>query len=257
MLSGKNVRCCSEQIVKCFFGQTVRCCSGKTFICFSGQHVRCYFWQDITFVKMEVKICKFHYHGHCKFGPNCRNLYTPETCVTTFWDWLTCPSRHPKPCKYHIQFVNCLFGSSCSYLHVAKENEIEALKKDLTNILALVNAKEKEIQVTMLAPAPVCAPGVATGQPTKGHPGPYGERWQVQFAPSEALLFNNDHTKITKPPPLHCLKTEKMMSTVMKKITHVRTVGLLSHSHCFSTMTQTLSSAPSPNVVAPPGAPHR
>ena len=153
---------------------------------------------------MEVKICKFHYHGHCKFGPNCRNLYTPETCVTTFWDWLTCPSRHPKPCKYHIQFDNCLFGSSCSYLHVAKENEIEALKKDLTNILALVNAKEKEIQVTMLAPAPVCAPGVATGQPTKGHPGPYGERWQVQFAPSEALLFNNDHTKITKPPPLHC-----------------------------------------------------
>ena len=97
-------------------------------------------------LKMDAKICKYHQHGHCKFGSACRNIHTLEICTNTLCDRLTCPFRHPKLCKYHSRYENCVFGTSCSYLHVYKENEIETLRKDLNNVLALLNAKENEIK---------------------------------------------------------------------------------------------------------------
>ena len=41
-----------------------------------------------------------------------------------------------------------MFGSSCSYLHFTKveENDIDIIKKDLNNVIALLHQKDKEIE---------------------------------------------------------------------------------------------------------------
>ena len=91
---------------------------------------------------MAANICKFH-----QFGSSCRNLHNLETCTNPMCDKLSCSSRHPKHCKYHNRLDKCLYGASCSYLHVNKvnENNVETLKNDLNNVLALLIEKDKEI----------------------------------------------------------------------------------------------------------------
>ena len=85
---------------------------------------------------VELNVCKFNNVGHCKFGSNCRNRHTLETCTNFPCRVKECPLRHPKMCKYFVQFGQCRFKENCSYLHFSEldktkkglEKEIETLK---------------------------------------------------------------------------------------------------------------------------------
>ena len=280
--------------------------------------------------RMAANTCKFHQYGHCKFGSSCRNIHTLETCTNHLCDKLTCSLRHPKPCKYHTQSLNCIFGASCSYFHVNKVNEdnIETLKNDLKYVLALLTEKEKEIKTlaekvtklegqfevftcdncnsnskvsvftthvnttheaanvpiplpsslpitaslpsslssspspppfplpvppplySLLAPAPACAPGVAS--PPRGILAPVG-----RGASCSLHLLLKPWGPVTILQiwllPHHCQKTGTRI-TVMKQMFPVITVGLLSHLSMCSTTTHTPSLGLAPTVVAPRGA---
>ena len=97
---------------------------------------------------MDSNICKFHKYGHCKYGSGCRNIHSQNICSQSVCDKSSCKSRHPSSCRYYTRYGYCTFGTSCSFLHVNSErySDIEKLKKDLTYINELLNAKENKIK---------------------------------------------------------------------------------------------------------------
>ena len=51
-------------------------------------------------------VCRFHKFGFCKFKSDCKNKHIEEICEEKSCD-KKCDKRHPKPCKYFVNFGDC------------------------------------------------------------------------------------------------------------------------------------------------------
>ena len=107
-------------------------------------------------------ICKFNLNGHCKFGETCQQKHISETCYNFPCKLEICEKRHPKKCKFFVEFGMCKFGTYCSFLHkptnhdiifeemATMKTEIETLKSEKRAILEQLNfveCKMKKIEV--------------------------------------------------------------------------------------------------------------
>ena len=86
------------------------------------------------YIKMSSKqVCKYFKYGYCKFTDKCRNLHNTKICDKTTCDVKMCNFRHPKTCKFHIEFQHCKFGEWCLYRH--KDNHNHMSDKEIENLV--------------------------------------------------------------------------------------------------------------------------
>ena len=62
-------------------------------------------------------VCRYNKFGFCKFKSNCKNKHIEELCEDKSCYKMNCDKRHPKPCKYFVNFGVCKLGSICAYAH--------------------------------------------------------------------------------------------------------------------------------------------
>ena len=71
----------------------------------------------------EVKRCRFNNTGFCKYRNECRFRHSENVCENFLRDGRcemkqSCPSRHPKTCKYwKREPKGCKRKENCKYLH--------------------------------------------------------------------------------------------------------------------------------------------
>ena len=83
-----------------------------------------------------MEICKFNQKGICKFGGKCFKLHENEICNSRK-ECIDpeCCKRHPRKCRYFLQFEYCKFGDNCAYSHIVeKNNKVEQLEKEIEDL---------------------------------------------------------------------------------------------------------------------------
>ena len=79
-------------------------------------------------------ICKFNQSGFCKFQSHCRKQHIMEICNNMQCSMVTCTYRHPRVCRYFINFGRCKFADSCSYLHKIDDKVSELRSEQVKEI---------------------------------------------------------------------------------------------------------------------------
>ena len=87
------------------------------------------------------KLCNFNKYGHCMYGITCHKKHVNTIWEKTDCEIEKCEFRHPRKCKFYLQFGRCKF-SPCSYKH---EQGYEAKLDGLEKLV-----KEKEVEILSL-----------------------------------------------------------------------------------------------------------
>ena len=90
-------------------------------------------------------VCKWNKFGYCKHGEMCRKFHAKEICENASCQIMCCLKRHPKQCKYYINYKQCKFDP-CAFLHVEHTDDSEHLKKENELILSKINDINKSIK---------------------------------------------------------------------------------------------------------------
>ena len=95
-----------------------------------------------------ISICQFNQSGYCKYREKCRKQHITEICSKDKCKETSCNLRHPRPCKFYMNFGRCKFGTDCLYLHIEKSSQIE---EDIRSIkVQLSEVKTKLIDLEKL-----------------------------------------------------------------------------------------------------------
>ena len=88
----------------------------------------------------------YNQRGYCKFGDKCFQRHEKEIChdrneCTNQY----CSKRHPRECRYFIQFGRCKFGVGCAFSHDNnnKSHKAEELNKEVEEMKAGVKKVEQ------------------------------------------------------------------------------------------------------------------
>ena len=71
---------------------------------------------------MAALVCYYNKIGYCKHQEMCRNLHINEICENFLCDVVSCDKRHPRKCKYYMEYKRCKFNP-CAYLHVEESDK--------------------------------------------------------------------------------------------------------------------------------------
>ena len=94
-------------------------------------------------------ICKYNQYGFCKHRMNCRKQHVMEVCSNHQCNNLTCTLRHPRPCKFFLNYGRCKFEDACAFLHIRNgvtSQEFENLKEKTNRIEELFNETENNLK---------------------------------------------------------------------------------------------------------------
>ena len=81
------------------------------------------------FRKMDVNtLCLHNKFGHCKFRDTCRHRHVYSLCDTDNCDISSCDKRHPRICRYYLNYGRCKFDP-CSYSHAVNNVDNEKVAK--------------------------------------------------------------------------------------------------------------------------------
>ena len=91
-------------------------------------------------------VCRYNKFGYCKHKDMCRNQHINEICENSLCDIISCNLRHPRKCKYYMEYNRCKF-SPCAYLHVEK-NEVRnnEVNEKFENIFKILKEKDDVIE---------------------------------------------------------------------------------------------------------------
>ena len=94
-----------------------------------------------------MAVCKFNKFGFCRYGNLCFRKHENRKCENDNCQVKGCPYRHPRKCRYYIEYNNCKFGSYCKFSHdvipLKKHNEeINDLKKQIKDLKKEINEKD-------------------------------------------------------------------------------------------------------------------
>ena len=91
-------------------------------------------------------VCKFYQTGFCKFQTHCKNVHNHDICPSNHCSNNACMLRHPRVCKYFLNFGRCKFGSSCAYLH-KNQNTLHAQQiLEIQNQIQSLEVKIKKLE---------------------------------------------------------------------------------------------------------------
>ena len=109
---------------------------------------------------MDVNtLCLHNKFGHCKFQDTCRHRHVYSLCDTDNCDISSCDKRHPRICRYYLNYGRCKFDP-CSYSHavnnvdnekVAKIHDyIADVKRDVYELEGLVMSNSEKVNQMVL-----------------------------------------------------------------------------------------------------------
>ena len=75
---------------------------------------------------MSIPFCLHNKFSHCKFQGSCRHRYS--SCDTDIFIISSCDKRHPRICRYYINYGRCKFNP-CSYSHAVNNVDCEKVAK--------------------------------------------------------------------------------------------------------------------------------
>ena len=82
-------------------------------------------------------ICSYNKFGHCKYKETCMYRHEKTKCEKVNCEIEKCSHRHPRDCRFFLQFGRCKFGDYCSFNHSilnkAEEKSIKALENNFEN----------------------------------------------------------------------------------------------------------------------------
>ena len=95
-------------------------------------------------------ICRFNQNGYCKYKNHCFRKHVDKICENGRCSASNCNLRHPRNCKYFLQYRYCKFGQFCRFNHEEKgkehtNEEIDILKLDLEKLKQEIHEKDKNI----------------------------------------------------------------------------------------------------------------
>ena len=96
-----------------------------------------------------MSVCHFNKFVFCKFGKQCFRKHEDIICENVRCKVLDCSLRHPKKCRFFLDYHYCKFGNFCKFLHEANGDEkaIETIEKQLKDVKKELDGKEKEIKL--------------------------------------------------------------------------------------------------------------
>ena len=89
-------------------------------------------------------VCSYFKFGYCKHREYCRKRHVKEICELSSCEISNCDKRHPIKCKYYRDYGKCKFDP-CMFSHVKDDDGIDALKKDLENVVVSIDKMERNI----------------------------------------------------------------------------------------------------------------
>ena len=89
-------------------------------------------------------VCQYYKFGHCKFQTNCPKKHIHELCQEKNCEIRKCSLRHPKLCRFYLQYGRCKFDP-CSFKHELPPRYLKAIEDVTEKIL-----KEKDNEVETL-----------------------------------------------------------------------------------------------------------
>ena len=100
---------------------------------------------------MSKSICKFNKFGICKYGNHCFRNHENVICKNAQCSISDCHLRHPRKCKYFLEFQYCKFGEYCKFSHeipLRKETskEIDTMKQQIKLLENEIQLKENLIK---------------------------------------------------------------------------------------------------------------
>ena len=98
----------------------------------------------------QESICQFNKFGFCKFGNKCFRNHENRKCENGGCSIKDCNLRHPRKCKFFIEFNNCKFRDYCKFSHEmlddrTRNGEINELMNKLEEMKAKIIKKDREI----------------------------------------------------------------------------------------------------------------
>ena len=92
-------------------------------------------------------ICKFNQSGFCKYKDHCRKQHVMDICPTSMCTNMSCLIRHPKVCKYFLNFSK--FGKLCAFLHgLEKQTDTETIR-ELEQEIQHLNTKISQVETIL------------------------------------------------------------------------------------------------------------
>ena len=93
----------------------------------------------------------FNKFGYCKFGERCFRKHENKICEENGCSISDCKLRHPRKCRYFVQFQYCKFGSFCKFSHKIEESseskkEIDNLKNEIRKLEDRIKIMNEEIE---------------------------------------------------------------------------------------------------------------
>ena len=92
-------------------------------------------------------VCRFFKYGFCKFKLRCRYKHVTKVCDDEKCNQETCQKRHPRICKYYVNFGSCKLGSNCAYAHkIQRKEENGRLEQKLDELARIISGKDDVIR---------------------------------------------------------------------------------------------------------------
>ena len=108
---------------------------------------------------MSQNVCWFNRFGYCRFGNHCFRKHINIICENVNCEIAKCSSRHPRKCKYFLEYQKCKFGEYCRFSHgipnnpknmekiEALEKEVEVLKQEIKHMKDHFDMKESQLKM--------------------------------------------------------------------------------------------------------------
>ena len=99
---------------------------------------------------MEIEnqnVCRYHKFGYCKFKTSCKFKHVTVVCDDDRCkNQHACQKRHPRVCKYFINFGSCKLGSACAYAHQTRTKvENGRIEQKLDELMRIIKEKDEVI----------------------------------------------------------------------------------------------------------------
>ena len=90
-------------------------------------------------------VCSWFKYGYCRHRESCRKRHNQEVCDESNCNIYRCIKRHPKTCKYYLNYGRCKFNP-CAFLHKNNDENVENLKKDNLEIVRKLEAIDRNLK---------------------------------------------------------------------------------------------------------------